>query len=523
MRSVYQRTTGAVLAPMSAFLLLQGIETVALRVERHVENARKVAEFLHRDPRIEWVNYAGFPQSPYYDLAKKYLNGAPPSLLTFGVVGGYEAAKAFYDRLGLVKRLVNIGDVKSLACHPASTTHRQMTPDEAKRRRDARDDPALRRHRARRRHHRRPRPGAGGGRRASSCCGRSSDDRARRTLAQGGRAGPTGGRAPADDRPRQQHAGRGALRHRAAIRGPAGRGGRRAQIELRLYALPSVRRAPEARALMNVRYESVAALADAGLDGLIVTGLEPRAADLRDEDYWPALARLVDWTSDAGLPTVWSCLAAHAAVLRLDGVRRRPLASKLSGVFASKAVSDDPLVAGAASPMLTPHSRLNDLAPDELVRAGYEVLTHSAAAGVDAFARRGRSPALFLQGHPEYDADTLGARIPARRRPLPGWPPRPAPAPADRLLRRRNRSAPGRADRRLVRRARPGAGAALRRRRGLRRAAAHLRPAAVRLYRNWLAEVARADAGTAIGATAVWSVRPHSDPSSLAGVARSAG
>ena len=131
MRSVYQRTTGAVLAPMSAFMLLQGIETVALRVERHVENARKVAHFLKADPRIDWVNYAGFEDSPYFALANKYLGGQPPSLLTFGVVGGYEAAKAFYDRLGLVKRLVNIGDVKSLACHPASTTHRQMTPAQA--------------------------------------------------------------------------------------------------------------------------------------------------------------------------------------------------------------------------------------------------------------------------------------------------------------------------------------------------------------------------------------------------------
>jgi O-acetylhomoserine (thiol)-lyase len=130
MRSVYQRTTGSVLAPMSAFLLLQGIETVALRVERHVENARKVAQFLRDDPRVEWVNYAGFEDSPYHALANKYLGGNPPSLLTFGAVGGYEAAKAFYDRLGLVKRLVNIGDTKSLACHPASTTHRQMTPEQ---------------------------------------------------------------------------------------------------------------------------------------------------------------------------------------------------------------------------------------------------------------------------------------------------------------------------------------------------------------------------------------------------------
>jgi O-acetylhomoserine (thiol)-lyase len=129
-RSVYQRTTGAVLAPLSAFLLLQGIETVALRVERHVENGRKVAEFLRDDPRVEWVNYAGFADSPYHALAQKYLAGRASSLLTFGVKGGLEAGKAFYDALKLVKRLVNIGDAKSLACHPASTTHRQMTAEE---------------------------------------------------------------------------------------------------------------------------------------------------------------------------------------------------------------------------------------------------------------------------------------------------------------------------------------------------------------------------------------------------------
>jgi O-acetylhomoserine (thiol)-lyase len=125
-RSVYQRATGAILAPMSAFLLLQGIETVSLRVERHVENARKVAEFLRGHPRASWVNYAGFAESPYYGLAQTYLGGRVPSLLTFGVKGGYEAGKDFYDALKLIKRLVNIGDAKSLACHPASTTHRQM-------------------------------------------------------------------------------------------------------------------------------------------------------------------------------------------------------------------------------------------------------------------------------------------------------------------------------------------------------------------------------------------------------------
>ena len=129
-RSVYLRTTGAVLAPLSAFLLLQGIETVALRVERHVENARRVAEFLRGDPRVEWVNYAGFADNPYHALARKYFNGRACSLLTFGIVGELEAGKAFYDALKLFKRLVNMGDAKSLACHPASTTHRQMSAQE---------------------------------------------------------------------------------------------------------------------------------------------------------------------------------------------------------------------------------------------------------------------------------------------------------------------------------------------------------------------------------------------------------
>jgi O-acetylhomoserine (thiol)-lyase len=129
-RCVYQRTTGAVLAPFNAFLLLQGLETLSLRVERHVENARKVAEFLRTDDRVQWVNYAGFADNPYYPLAKKYMGGRATSLLTLGIEGGLAAAKTFYDSLELIKRLVNIGDVKSLACHPASTTHRQMSPQE---------------------------------------------------------------------------------------------------------------------------------------------------------------------------------------------------------------------------------------------------------------------------------------------------------------------------------------------------------------------------------------------------------
>ena len=130
LRSVFQRTMGAVLSPFNAFLLLQGIETVALRVERHVENARRVAEFLRADARVESVSYVGFPDNPYYPLCQKYLGGRACSLLTFAIRGGYDAGTRFYDALKLFKLLVNLGDAKSLACHPASTTHRQMSPEE---------------------------------------------------------------------------------------------------------------------------------------------------------------------------------------------------------------------------------------------------------------------------------------------------------------------------------------------------------------------------------------------------------
>ncbi|PID45287.1 MAG: O-acetylhomoserine aminocarboxypropyltransferase [Proteobacteria bacterium] len=129
-RTVPLRNTGAALSPMSAFMLLQGMETLPLRMERHCDNALAVAKFLQNHDAVEWVNYAGLEGDQYYDLAQKYLNGRPSSLLTFGIKGGYEAGVRFYDALKLVKRLVNIGDTKTLACHPASTTHRQMTPEE---------------------------------------------------------------------------------------------------------------------------------------------------------------------------------------------------------------------------------------------------------------------------------------------------------------------------------------------------------------------------------------------------------
>jgi O-acetylhomoserine (thiol)-lyase len=129
-RTVAQRNTGATLSPFNGFLLLQGVETMALRVERHVENARKVAEFLRSHGQVTWVNYAGFPDSPLYPMAHRYLGTNFCSLLTFGVKGGFERGVKCFDALRLFKRMVNMGDAKSLACHPASTTHRQLTPEE---------------------------------------------------------------------------------------------------------------------------------------------------------------------------------------------------------------------------------------------------------------------------------------------------------------------------------------------------------------------------------------------------------
>lgn len=129
-RTVALRNTGSAMAPMNAFLFLQGIETLALRMERHTENALKVAEYLENHEGVAWVQFAGLSSSKYYDLAQKYTNGRPSALLTFGIQGGFDAGVAFYDELKLFKRLVNIGDAKSLAAHPASTTHRQLTDEE---------------------------------------------------------------------------------------------------------------------------------------------------------------------------------------------------------------------------------------------------------------------------------------------------------------------------------------------------------------------------------------------------------
>jgi len=124
------RNTGAALSPMNTFLILQGIETLPLRMDRHCDNAQKVAEFLRDHPQVNWVNYAGLPESPYHQLAQRYMNGRASGILSFGIKGGQQAGARFIDALELVLRLVNIGDARSLACHPASTTHRQLDEKE---------------------------------------------------------------------------------------------------------------------------------------------------------------------------------------------------------------------------------------------------------------------------------------------------------------------------------------------------------------------------------------------------------
>ncbi|WP_234496895.1 O-acetylhomoserine aminocarboxypropyltransferase/cysteine synthase family protein [Vibrio maritimus] len=129
-RTVPLRNTGSALSPMNSFMLLQGLETLSLRMERHTENAIKVAEFLQNHEKVSWVSYAGLESSKYYELAGKYMKGKPSAILSFGLKDGYEAGVRFYDALQIFKRLVNIGDAKSLACHPASTTHRQMSESE---------------------------------------------------------------------------------------------------------------------------------------------------------------------------------------------------------------------------------------------------------------------------------------------------------------------------------------------------------------------------------------------------------
>jgi homoserine O-succinyltransferase len=176
-------------------------------------------------------------------------------------------------------------------------------------------------------------------------------------------------------------------------------------VRLRLFALPGVPRGDAGREYVS-QHADIAALWKTRLDGLIVTGTEPRSPSLEEEPYWNSLTQVMDWAEDNTHSSVWSCLAAHAAVLHLDGIKRHPLPDKRFGIFDSSPSSNEPLTAASPSSVRMPHSRWNDLPEGELVARGYRVMLRSAA-GVDAFTRRRKSLFVFFQGHPEYDADTL--------------------------------------------------------------------------------------------------------------------
>ncbi len=179
------------------------------------------------------------------------------------------------------------------------------------------------------------------------------------------------------------------------------------EVRLSLHVLPSIPRTePNVRRAAS-HYSSVETLWDAGLDALIVTGKEPVSADLRDEPCWEMMTRILEWARENTHSTVWSCLAAHAAVLHMDGIRRRKCAEKEFGVFECARVSEHPLLAGAPPRFSIPHSRWNGLDAEDLKARGYRVLARTADAGVDTFVKEGKSLFVFFQGHPEYEPDTL--------------------------------------------------------------------------------------------------------------------
>jgi homoserine O-succinyltransferase/O-acetyltransferase len=178
-------------------------------------------------------------------------------------------------------------------------------------------------------------------------------------------------------------------------------------FRLRCFSLSSGERSPGAANGTANPDADIRDLYSLNIDGLIVTGAEPRAASLPEESYWQALTELIDWAEANTHSTIWSCLAAHAAVLHLDGIERRRLAQKCSGMYDCSKVIDNWLTDGLPSSLKVSHSRLNSLSESDLKARNYEVLTISEDAGVDIFTKRQHSQFVFFQGHPEYDCFSL--------------------------------------------------------------------------------------------------------------------
>jgi homoserine O-succinyltransferase len=179
------------------------------------------------------------------------------------------------------------------------------------------------------------------------------------------------------------------------------------RIDFHCFSLPSVTRSQTSQWRVEKQYTDIAELGRLQLDGLIVTGAEPVAATLPEEPFWQALIEMIDWAQANTRSTIWSCLAAHAAVLHLDGIERRRLDSKCSGIYDCAKVTDHWLTADVPSPLKISHSRRNGLLAGDLAARGYQLLTASPEAGVDIFAKQLGSQFVFFQGHPEYDALSL--------------------------------------------------------------------------------------------------------------------
>lgn len=263
-------------------------------------------------------------------------------------------------------------------------------------------------------------------------------------------------------------------------------------VRLRFSSLPELARAGAARARIDSHYYPLEDLLSQRPDALIVTGTEPRTPALEEEPYWDRLVRLIEWAETHTASSIWSCLAAHALAQALRGVRRQRLPEKRFGVFAHNVAAEMPLLEGIHAPLLTPHSRWNELRVGDLESAGFDILSASPESGADLFAHAGRSLLVCFQGHPEYDALTL---LKEYRRDVgrflrgeqPAWPNLPhgyLDGPALKLIAAFRERAETAEDPELLGAFPMGPLAA-----GL---AARWQPGAAAIYRNWLRYVASA-------------------------------
>jgi homoserine O-succinyltransferase/O-acetyltransferase len=179
------------------------------------------------------------------------------------------------------------------------------------------------------------------------------------------------------------------------------------RIDFHCFSLPSVRRSQSEKGRLEGQYTDIAEIERLQIDGLIVTGAEPNAATLPQETFWRELTDIVDWARNNTRSTIWSCLAAHAAMLHLDGIERQRIETKCSGIYDCVGVSPHWLTEGLPSPFKVAHSRLNEVRADDLTANGYQLLSRSLRGGVDSFAKDFGSQFIFFQGHPEYEELSL--------------------------------------------------------------------------------------------------------------------